>query len=672
MGKRRSKQGIHASRSAEPSRAAGASAIPGPAAIAVGFTALATFAPKLPFTTPYSPRLAALLLSAVVWCWAWSRGSLERRSETRRLDLALLAVVGVALLAALLAPTPFTLLTYGAEGGLLGLPAWLAMAGVFVLASRVVTEEEIRAALRLALIWGVAVAAAVIYQMASGRMVSAGFGNSNFVGAMLLLVAPLALEGATSTTERGWKRAYVGSALLIWVAAAVAGSTAVQIALAVQVLAVVALAPRLLGDVVVRWRTLIAMLLAGLLLFGALTSVLSVTTEVLPEGLDAPLEEALTGATVITRIEMWKVAVGVWRDSPVFGAGPDGFQLASQRRLTKRLLEVESGATSGHRALVRDPHSFPLLALGSLGALGLALLLWLFAEWLLALRLRWRERRRDDHLPFALAIGAGTFLLCTLLMPWHIVFAAMPALVAGLALARAPVGKKGRSDRAEPGPEDGAMPHPIPRALLVVATALVAVTLSAGAIASDAFATRALNTRSASAASAAWAEASRAQPWRPYTRFEWLYSLGRLTGEGSMTADDYRSKVALAPVEISRDGGYLALLAQPSLDEAMMTGREDLSWERETISRAASLAPNHPDTVLERAHLALAQRDTATAEQWLKIADGYAAETDRYLLYRYQAAVFSEDASAATVWGERVRNEAPWLTMLMVLPEGGR
>lgn len=627
-----------------------------PAAVATAITALLVFAPKLPFTTPYSPRFAALLLAAAAWTWVWAAARLGR-ARPRRFFMAAAAVAGVVILSAAASPTPLVLLTFGAEGGLMGAPSWLALLGVLALAARAPLVREVRLAASAAGLWVASSALTAVVERIRGFEAAAGFGNGNYLAAVMLLVAPLLLAAALEE-EGAWAAAYRAAAVLAWLTVVLAASATGIAGLALQILALLVAAPRLLGPAVAARSKPLSIAVASLLVAALALGVLYVAGGPVPAQLRSVLAGKVFTYTTQTRAEMWKAAVTVWKASPVLGAGPDGFQLASQSALSKRLMQLEGGATTGHRALIRDPHSLPLLALASLGIAGVAALAWLAAEWTILLRRRLAKGGAERDFRAGAAIGVGAFMFCMLLVPWTVVFAAMPALVAGLAVAPS----AGTSPRREevPGPR-----------ILILSAAALSVTVAAAwlvqaSIRGDAFSLRALEAETTLDSHALWTRAASVQPHRPYLEKERLYTAGMLAQQGAYPVESYRREAGSAS-EVLANAGYRAELVQPLLDLAYLSGSREVGWELEHVREAVRVAPNHPDVLLERAHLALIVEDLAVAESNLDVVGGYAgASGDRYLLYRYYLADLRTDIKGMQTWAARLRQEAAWLQPLMV------
>jgi len=621
----------------------------------VAVTALAVYAPKLPFTTPYTPRFAGVLLAAAVWAWAVALAPAAFRGR-RRLLLAVAAVAAAVIASAAFSADPGAAFTWGAETGLLGAPTWLALLGILAASSSAVLGRDVRAALSVAFIWAVPVALTVLLDVARGAWVSAGFGNPNFAGAVLVPFVPLALyfarEAEDSRTRLGWRAA----AAVCAAAVVLCGSLAPVGALAVAFGVLLAAVPEVVAGAA--RRRFVRSAGVGLLAVAALTGVIvvaSLTTSALPGVRDA------LGVTAQTRVEMWRISASVLAENPLLGVGPDGLQLASQGHLTERLLSLEAGGYSDYLLLLRDPHSLPALAGVSLGALGLAALLWLAVEWLLAFRSHLAAPGAGAGWRWALAAGVAGILSAMLLMPWPIVFGGLVPLLAGLAVAPAP-DREGLA--AEPAPARVWLA----RGVAVIVT-LLAVALSAAAVLGDSHIAAAQRATDAGSAAAAYGRAARVQPTRAYPAYEALYARGVALASGAPTV--YRRLVEDAPAGVRASGGYLADLTQPLLDGAAPEKAADLAWERATLAEAEKLAPLHPDVVLERAHLAAQEGDAEELGRLLDLADRIGAATNpRYSVYRYYLARLEGDRLGDEELAAQINDRSPHLAPLLDVEPG--
>jgi len=627
----------------------------GASAVAVAVTAAAVYAPKLPFTTPYTPRFAGILLAAAVWAWAVALAPAAFRGR-RRLLLAVAAVAAAAVASAAFSADPGAAFTFGAEDGLMGGPTWLALLGILAASSSAVLGRDVRTALTVSFIWAVPVALTVLLDVARGSWVSAGFGNPNFAGAVLVPFVPLALYLAREAEDSRVRLAWRAVAAVCAAAVVLCGSLAPVGALAVALGVLLLAAPQVVATPA-RSR-LVRGTGAGLLAAAGLAGVIvvaSLTTPALPSVRDA------LGPTAQTRVEMWRISAAVLAENPLLGVGPDGLQLASQGHLTERLLSLEAGGYTDYRLLLRDPHSLPALAGVSLGALGLAALLWLAVEWLLAFRSRLAAPGAGAGWRWALVAGVAGLLSAMLLMPWPIVFGGLIPLLAGLAVAPAP-------DRDGPAAEPAAARVWVARGVAVVVTVL-AVALSGAAVLGDSHIASAQRATDAESAAQAYDSAARVQPTRSYPAYEALYARGVVLASAAPTV--YRQLVDDAPQGVRLSGGYLADLTQPLLDRAAPEKAADLAWERATLERAAALAPLHPDVVLERAHLAAHEGNAEELARLLDLAERIGAgQNPRYSVYRYYLARLEGDRPGDEELAAQIRDRSPHLAPMLDVEPG--
>ncbi len=636
---------------------------------AVGFTAFAPFVQPAFSVAPYTMRFGGVLLSACVWLWAWALNPAAFRTP-RRLTMAAVALAAATVVAAIASPSRTMLLTWGAEDSLMGAASWLALLAVFVLAASSRPSIRVVGALRLIFAWGAVSAAIVLWERASGApQVTGGFGNANYAGAALATLVPLALFYASAEHEarlRPWWRYLV----LTLVAGCLAtGSVSAIVALAVAVTGVSLLAPGpLLGIARTTGRRVAGGVIVAVVVLALLASA-SLAGDVLPEPVDSFMTQRVAGDTVLTRIEMWKMAVAIFADHPLLGVGPDGMQLASQGYLSERLLTLESGGYSDYRVLMKDPHSLPLLALGSLGLVGIAVLAWLVSEWARLARSlvsRGTSESPSWALRCALVVSVATCVAALLFMPWAVSFGPLVPLIAGLATA-------GGANQHHGAPADAEVTRakssgaslPVVRPAVAALATVVALWLAGTAAYSDTQVSSAYGQSAPELARAAYLRAQRAQPWRPYLAYEALYATGFLASEGLSDLESYRKQVDTAPDGVLRNAGFVANLVQLSLDEAYLGGRTDLSWETERIQRASRLAPSHPDVILEQAHLALLSGEVAQARGLLERTAALVPRAPRYLLYSYYLALASGDVTKARELEPQIEATGPGHSRLM-------
>jgi O-antigen ligase len=227
-------------------------------------------------------------------------------------------------------------------------------------------------------------------------------------------------------------------------------------------------------------------------------------------------------AIASVRARYWKEALEIFGAHPLLGAGGEGYATARLHYRTETL----------H---VQHAHGFIVQTLADLGALGLAVVLALFAAWLIAARrptrpLRWREAYTPERvallsmLCIVLVFGAHSLVDWTWYVPGN---AAIALLCAGwlagrgpLARARAPLGaghaargagppraRESRAPRAA-----GRARAPVARLASTLARPRVAAALAVAAVALLGAYTQWQPERSASAAESALAQAGRNDP----------------------------------------------------------------------------------------------------------------------------------------------------------------
>jgi O-antigen ligase len=583
---------------------------PTPISLLVALAALSPFAFLPAPVLQESPRFAALLVvaGAAVALWA-ARLLAPADARWRSLALPGAAVALAAALSSAFAFSPALALSFGAERSLLPLSAWLAMLAVFLVAARIPLGRDAHAGLVVAGVVAVAMAAWAFVQGAGGGSAETVFGNADYMGVVILLFLPVAVVSLWSS-KRPFAIALSVAALVVLVAAALVGGViTVLVALTAEALLFLGLSaarfPRL-----AKLRAPAVYGGLGVFGLGVLGVILGALAEAYPRAF-AFASPIASQATFVTRFELWRAAWRAFVAHLILGAGPDGLPLASQSAITAKLMTLEGAIGYGADVLVRDPHSLPLLMLSTVGLLGTCALLWLALVWTRTLAARLREGDRLAAVRGAYASAVFAFLFAMLLIPWTVRYAALPALLAGLAVAPSAETKPAASKRtASRKPAAKAARDSRKVAAVIAALALVVAAAAYGArpILGDQAIGRAKAATTTQAAHDGFAEAVALQPTRPYPRYELEYLAGyRLAAESVGTPAEYHALVDGSPKEILGNGPYLGLLVQPALDEAQLTKRADLRWETERLDRALALAPTDPDIVLEEAHLALLQ-----------------------------------------------------------------
>ncbi len=133
---------------------------------------------------------------------------------------------------------------------------------------------------------------------------------------------------------------------------------------------------------------------------GALLMVLAAATAVVMAR--GPAQVA-PQAALSSRVEMWRVALKIAREDPLFGAGAGRFQTASRDYLSPDLVASFPEAAAGENA-----HNIFLQVLGELGLTGLTAFAWMI--WAVLGRGAWHSGA-EYH---ALAAGLAAFLISAL------------------------------------------------------------------------------------------------------------------------------------------------------------------------------------------------------------------------------------------------------------------
>ena len=622
-------------------------------------------------TSPFASVAAALLLpgfgllqpslgfagqlvaacALMLACAASERARPQRMGSKWHMLAALAAVVaGIVLLSSAVSASPAQALTYGAEGEINGAPMWLGGLLIVVLVSRQPLTSGVQRVFSLAFVLGALSGLVALFEALRGVPVTGGFGNADYLGMVMILLVPPSLVSArafSGVTRWG----FVATAGLMSLAAIAGGSSAVGVTLLAEWIALAIFAPRLFGRAVFARRL-------GVIALAASTTAASAAAFA---ALVAPgssvgrlVHETIAGPTAQTRLEMWRVAYRVWLEKPLLGHGPDGLQLASQRVMTLDIARLESARYTGVAGLLRDPHSLPLMVLASVGIIGALAVAALVIVWIrIALSRPYSSART------AYVIATAAFGVCMVVMPWNNRFSALPALVAGLAIA-----PRARSDA-------GAA-HDRPAAFMQLRLVLggswtavaVATYLVAAVVAGDVLVTVGASSASPEHRLRLLHVAEKIQPTRPYLHFARLYVEGQRLPNNSVALETYRSDVE-SPSPVNANGVYIALLASPALDlYGLNRDPAALDWARERIAHASRLAPQNPDVLIERAHLAALTGDIPTAERTLVQLDAASVSRPRMLLYSYQAAVAAGRTAYAQKLHELLVEQAPELVPL--------
>ena len=213
------------------------------------------------------------------------------------------------------------------------------------------------------------------------RRLRSVYGSPNNVGLFLGRVFPIGL--ALLLLGRGQRRVLYGLALIPIAAAILLSQSrgAIFIGVPLSILAIGMLA----GG---RWLWASV----GVIVVGAIAAI---------PLLNSPRLQAIFsggGDTAFFRVALWKSAVQMIRDHPLFGVGPDNFLYAYRGRYL--LPEAWQESSLSH------PHNVILDFAARLGLIGLGVFLWMqIAFWSVALRAMRRARRAPDIDHWSLLIG---------------------------------------------------------------------------------------------------------------------------------------------------------------------------------------------------------------------------------------------------------------------------
>jgi O-antigen ligase len=654
------------------------------ATAAVGITAAAPlltagFAPLLAGTVGY----AVMLCTGALWLWVWALDRAAPPDPERRAVLIASSIIAAAItVSALFAPLPLQALLYGAEGSAMALPVWLSMVLVFALVTAMPVEARVQRSLALGALVVVMLPVLVEFTAILSRNPAVTGADPGISANVTLGLLPVVLLQARLAARWPARASWLAlSVLMVWGASSTGTiSATLGIVLVIVLLALVDPAvlfvPRGRARAVVRW--IVALSLALAVGAVALAWVAPAST---PVPLSAVVSDAVSGPTTVTRVQMWRAAWSVFVHHPVTGVGPDGLLAASQPYLTADLVRIEGHGYFGVNILVHDPHALPLLVLASGGVIGAGAALWLLGVWLWALVRRLREDRRSAPVRLAYAVGFLGLMGSIVSLPWSSRYGAVPALLAGLAVA-------GVATRQETAEADAVIPAaaagiPGPAAVVLrdtrvriglasLATAL-ALLGSVTAIAGDLYLAKA-DTAFKSEGSVAYTQAAGAsrsaatlQPGRAGAVFDVLYAEGLGVVDGKVPFATYQADVQAAPALISDNGVYLALLAQHALDHALLTSDPVAArWaDRVLLARAGKLVQHHPEVVLEQAHAALVLGRTAEAQRRLAEAIDLGANRRRQSLYEYYYAKATGNTAAAQRLALLIRSRAPELAPLL-------
>lgn len=343
-----------------------------------------------------APAVAFSLL-ALTCAFLLPRGAEASGVLLWRLTWAFSAFLAWALVSAAVSGRPFSAM-FGAPMTLVG---WIAL---FLCGAIVLGGMQKRTELRQLLsryyapgfIW--IQAAFVTGQMISGTQGHGTMSNSSFLGAVIVLLLPVAAAGLperADTTVRVWQW---GSLVAGFATLAASGS---RVALAVALLwAAWRGLARLRAAADLRVRALIVGAGVVVLATLALLSERFAANETTISSLSFSLRD---------RIAHWQPAFDATLLRPLVGYGPDGYQAAAPKVMTAAAVMINPnlGRVSS------DPHMILLWVLVSTGFVGLALFGWTAAE----IGRNWWLQRGAKSSPAPYAWGIGLYALVAMTSP---------------------------------------------------------------------------------------------------------------------------------------------------------------------------------------------------------------------------------------------------------------
>jgi len=342
---------------------------------------------------------------------------------------ALLGAASAALSTAASAARTYSL--FGSPERAFGLATWLALLVYFAAAASVGRMPERRRRVIGAAIAGSVPVCVYALTQAAGMEAVPGtaenarafgtLGNPIFLGAYLMLVAPLTLERLVAAARAARSSIFAGYVVVLalqLVALALTASRGPQLGLLAGVLAFA-----LAGAVAAGRRRL-----AGAAVGTALVAALVLALMIVPGGplrglADAPLIGrfaqigAVQDGSQAVRLRIWDTAAAIVGNAPVLrvaiGSGPESFRFAALPHGATYL-----GGRGQADRIVDRAHSVPFDALVTTGVLGLVALLGFWAAWLAtaATAAGLAPTARDRRMLWALlgggaAIGAASWLV---------------------------------------------------------------------------------------------------------------------------------------------------------------------------------------------------------------------------------------------------------------------
>lgn len=580
------------------------------------------------------PRFAGVMGAGALACVAIALGASGGVGAyvRKRWAIALALVAGVSVLSAALSSQPAQLLTYGAERSYMSVAVWCALCAIGFAAALPAGRWLHRWLLTVVVVGSCGVVVLGAVELQQRGEFSAGLGNGNFAGTVIAGAIPLAV--LLLWAARGLTRLLWATALgLLLVGIVLSRSATVAAVVFAQFVVVAACAPQLLGAGsttarrVARYAAAAAVALAATLFLAW-----RVVPTLLPSSLVALLDAEITGPTYLSRVEHWRLAARTFAAHPLFGAGPDGLDAASQAVMTRGFVTSHQ-VIDGIGMLQRDPHSLPVLIAASAGIAGLAAAVFLAYTWGrgVAVGLRQLRGARRDGVAL-LGLSAVSVFACMLLIPWSIRYGALPALLGGLALAAA------RS--FEPTAERTPSARPgwlrIAGAAGLYAVAVVFVLLGASAWASQSALVRAQSAMDATTAAGYARQATQYAPTRLFAHDRYLSYLGEGLNSGTVSPQVFMTEYARVPAAFHGYAPYEVAVARDALDYVFrFKGPDDLGlWATGLAEKAVVIAPALPEAQVEAARAAIVRGNDALAVQLLDSAATTGYEPERIAQYR--------------------------------------
>lgn len=583
--------------------------------LAILLTSVTSIAPPLPDGNVFAARSACLLGAGVLWLALYGLGHLRHYKRQSIFLIGTALIVGAMLASTAAAKYPLSNFMDG-MGSSMGVVTWVALLAIAVGAAGVKLDSRMRMWLMTAFAWVLPVAFAAVMQRLSGQPITGPLQNDNFFGLVMLSWLPVSAGLALTSSSPNGRTAWWAACAFLSTAVLVSGGQSASAVLLFELGAICALMGPAMWPARSRSLRLAGWMIAAL----AGAAILSIAVggafgpdglRWLPEGIQRALE---------TRAYLWNGALKIFMDAPLLGSGPDGYMYAAQAVTQPELMRLEHG-TQVIDVIAADPHSIYLRSLSNLGLIGLVALATTLAGWLQCSLNSEAPTPQALALRHSLMIGGAGFLLGAAFAPWTVMIGGTPALVLGLAAAQF-------------GGSAGLLPElKASWRWAICAPLSLLLLLSSG---SHLIQER-LYTQSNAATSPAEKErllqaALDAAPWDHSMHYLRLRARGELAGIVGADVYSFQRDVDSDPFA-PKYGPFLADLARLSIEDATMSQRRRLDWERRALDRAAELSPAIPEVWAERVHLAVATGDRDAILAALKEAEGRAESAARWPMY---------------------------------------